>query len=294
VRVAGTGVDPAESPVYSHQERFARVASTNDVVRDWLAAGVPEVCLAIADEQTAGRGREGRRWLAPPGAALLLSLGFRPTWLAPEYVWRLPAIVSVAMAEASEDVAGLAHETVRLKWPNDLVIDLWELIGSPWRNLDTGGASRGFDLRKVGGVLGESIGLGTDDPRVVVGIGINVNWSDDAFPVDLAPTMTSLLDASGGRSVDLDELLGAFLTRLEPRIVELRDGLFDPADWTARQVTAGHLIELHQPDGTVDLVQALGVNPISGALVIQDHGGRREVQVGEIVHVRFPMAGAGV
>ena len=283
-----------QTPFLARSERFDVVGSTNDVVREWLEDGAPEVCLAVADEQTAGRGREGRRWLAPPGAALLLSLGFRPTWLAPEYVWRLPAIVSVAMAEASEDVAGLAHETVRLKWPNDLVIDLSELTGIPWRNLDTGGASRGFDLRKWGGVLGESIGLGTDDPRVVVGIGINVNWSDAAFPVDLAPTMTSLLDACGGRSVDLDELLDAFLARLEPRIVELRNGLFDPADWTARQITAGHLIELHQPDGTVDLVQTLGVNTVSGALVIEGHGGRREVQVGEIVHVRFPIAGAGV
>ncbi len=66
----------------ARSERFAEVGSTNDVVRDWLADGTPEVCLAIADEQSAGRGRDGRTWVAPPGAALLLSLGFRPTWLA--------------------------------------------------------------------------------------------------------------------------------------------------------------------------------------------------------------------
>src|SRR6266540_7286473 len=62
-------------------ERFDRVGSTNDVVREWLAGGTPEVCLAIADEQSAGRGRALRTWTAPPGAALLVSLGFRPTWL---------------------------------------------------------------------------------------------------------------------------------------------------------------------------------------------------------------------
>jgi BirA family biotin operon repressor/biotin-[acetyl-CoA-carboxylase] ligase len=294
VRVAGTGVDSAASPVFSRQERFSRVTSTNDVARDWLAAGVPEVCLAIADEQTAGRGREGRAWVAPAGAALLLSLGFRPTWLAPEYVWRLPAIVSVAMAEAAETVAGLPEGRIQLKWPNDLVIDIGAAASIAWRNVDTGGVVRGFDVRKLGGVLGESVGLGTDDPRVVVGIGINVNWGHDAFPVNLAPTMTSLLDASGGRSVDLDELLDAFLARLEPRIAELRIGLFDATDWTARQMTTGHLIELHQPDGTVDVVRALGVNTISGALVIEGQGSRREVRVGEIDHVRFPIAGAGV
>ena len=73
-----------QSPFLARQERFDVVGSTNDIVRDWLAGGVPEVCLAVADEQSAGRGREGRTWTAPRGQALLLSLGFRPTWLAPE------------------------------------------------------------------------------------------------------------------------------------------------------------------------------------------------------------------
>ena len=60
-------------PFIGRHQRFAVVGSTNDVVRSWLAAGEPEVCLAVADEQTAGRGREGRTWTAPPGSALLLS-----------------------------------------------------------------------------------------------------------------------------------------------------------------------------------------------------------------------------
>ena len=116
------------TPSSRASERFDRVGSTNDVVRGWLADGTPEVCLAVAAEQTAGRGRDGRTWVAPPGAALLLSLGFRPTWLAPESVWRLAAIASLAMADAAEAVAGLAAGTIRLKWPNDLVLD-----GTRWR-----------------------------------------------------------------------------------------------------------------------------------------------------------------
>ena len=136
----------------ARRERFASVGSTNDVVRDWLAEGTPEVCLAVADEQTAGRGRDGRRWVAPRGAALLLSLGFRPDWLPPERVWRLAATAALAMADAAEEVAGLADGAVRLKWPNDLVIE-----------------TAGEGARKLAGVLGETDGLGTDDPRVVVG-----------------------------------------------------------------------------------------------------------------------------
>lgn len=115
-----TGV--AAPPAIRRQERFSRVPSTNDVVRGWLAAGEPEICLALADEQTAGRGRNGRSWTAPSGAGLLLSLGFRPTWLLPERAWRLAATVSLAMADAAEESAGLPDRSVQLKWPNDLVI----------------------------------------------------------------------------------------------------------------------------------------------------------------------------
>src|SRR3954454_16661004 len=98
---------PSMTPFLARREHLARVGSTNDVVRDWLAAGTPEGCLAIADEQTAGRGRSGRTWIGPPGAALLLSLGFRPAWLAPDRVWQLASSSSLAMAEAAEDAADL-------------------------------------------------------------------------------------------------------------------------------------------------------------------------------------------
>src|ERR687888_540987 len=111
----------ATRPFLARIERFASVGSTNDVVKAWLRDGTAEVCVAIADEQTAGRGRDGRPWVAPRGAALLLSAGFRPTWLRPERAWRLSASVACAMAEAAEAVTGLPTGTIGLKWPNDLV-----------------------------------------------------------------------------------------------------------------------------------------------------------------------------
>lgn len=278
MRVAATGVDPAESPVFSRQERFERVASTNDVVRDWLAAGVAEVCLAIADEQTAGRGREGRRWLAPPGAALLLSLGFRPTWLAPDRVWRLAALASLAMAEAAEEVAALPGGTIRLKWPNDLAAE-------------DGGAGdpRRGTLRKLAGVLGETDGLGSGDPRAVIGLGINVGWPAGTFPTDLAPTMTSLDELSGRRSIDRDALLDSFMTHLRRTVPRLRDGRFEAADWAARQLTTGRIVHLEHPDGSRETVSAIGVDAETGTLVVAAGGGRPERRIlsGEIRHVRL-------
>ncbi|HSL33301.1 MAG TPA: biotin--[acetyl-CoA-carboxylase] ligase [Candidatus Limnocylindrales bacterium] len=270
-----------EAPFITRQERFALVGSTNDVVRDWLAAGEREVCLAVADEQSAGRGRENRTWSAPAGRALLLSLGFRPTWLAPDRVWRLAGTVAMAMADAAEEVAGLKDGSIRLKWPNDLVVEDEGRQGSP-------GA-----VRKLAGVLGETDGLGTADPRAVVGIGINADWPAAEFPPELAGSMTSLREASGGRPIDLALLLDAFTARLEVRIAALRGGRFDVADYVARQLTNGRLVRLEGHDGRSEVVRALRVDAVGGSLVVEDPampGGERQVVSGEIRHLRLDEA----
>jgi len=260
------------TPLIARQERFAVVGSTNDVVRGWLADGVPEVCLALADEQSAGRGREGRTWAAPPGRALLLSLGFRPTWLEPDRVWRLAAIVSLAMADAAEHVAGFDPGTLRLKWPNDLVLE------------------RDGAVRKVGGVLGETDGLGTSDPRAVIGIGVNADWPAAEFPDDLAAGMSSIREMAG-RPINREALLDAFLGRLEAATDALRGGVFDAAAWQLRQLTNGRLVRLDGHDGGTSMVRARGVDPESGALIVSADGNPgapvRRVLTGEIVHLRL-------
>jgi BirA family transcriptional regulator, biotin operon repressor / biotin---[acetyl-CoA-carboxylase] ligase len=265
------------SPFISRSEHLASTPSTNDIVAAWLADGVAEVCVATADEQTAGRGRLGRRWVAPPGAALLASLGFRPSWLPADRIWRLAATVSLAMADAAEEVAGLADRAIRLKWPNDLVV------------ADPMGPGL---IRKVGGVLGEATEVGTPDPRVVVGIGVNVEWPRDAFPPDLAAAMTSLSVEGGGRPVDREALLEGFLARLEARVEALRAGRFAVADWDARQLlrrTPVRLVHGTDPGRSEDVI-AIGTDPLSGALVVEDPStaeGERLVHAGEITSLRI-------
>ena len=249
----------------SRQERFAVVGSTNDVVRGWLAAGTEEVALAVADEQAQGRGRDGRSWTAPKGKALLLSLGFRPSWLAPDQAWRIAATASLAMAQAAEATADLPNGTIRLKWPNDLVVD----AADAWL--------------KLGGVLGETEGLGTRDPRVVVGMGINADWARAEFPADIAAGMTSLLEASEGHRTTPDDLLEAFLPRLETGIEALRTGLFLAGEWQARQATTGHRVRLELPNGPSEEVFATGVDPDTGGLLLDD--GRRVLSA-EVLHLR--------
>jgi BirA family transcriptional regulator, biotin operon repressor / biotin---[acetyl-CoA-carboxylase] ligase len=262
---------PVATTFLARVERYPSVGSTNDVVRGWLRDGTPEVCVAIADEQTAGRGRDGRSWVAPAGAALLSSAGFRPRWLRPEHAWRLSASVACAMAEAAEATADLATGTIGLKWPNDLVT-----IGADARS-----------IRKLGGVLGESEGLGTDDPRVVVGIGVNADWPGEAFPSDLAPTMTSLREAAGV-PIATDRLGDAYLGRLEHWIGELRDGRFDDRTWASRQVTTGRPVRIQTGDGVIE-ARASAVDAESGALIVDepDRRARRLVHAGEIVRLRL-------
>jgi BirA family biotin operon repressor/biotin-[acetyl-CoA-carboxylase] ligase len=257
-------------PFISRQEHFPRVGSTNDVVRGWLADGTPEVCLAVADEQSAGRGREGRTWQAPAGAALLLSLGFRPTWLGPDLVWRLAAVTGLAMAEAAEQVTALPAGTIRLKWPNDLVVE-------------------GNDgALKLAGVLGETDGLGTADPRAVVGIGVNADWAATDFPPELASGMTSLREIAGQRSIDRTELLATFTGFLEARVDALRAGRFDAAGWTARQATTGRTVTIETHGGRREVAAAVDVDPATGALVVEGRDGSpRSIVSAEVVHLRL-------
>jgi BirA family biotin operon repressor/biotin-[acetyl-CoA-carboxylase] ligase len=282
-------------------ERFESVESTNDIVTRWLAEGRSDVCVAVADEQTAGRGRNGRTWSAPRDAALLCSLGFRPTYLDPGHLWQLAAIVSLAMADAVEAVSRAPAGTVRLKWPNDLVV------------------ANGEAVRKLAGVLGETAGAGTDDPRVVIGIGVNAGWERAEFPAALADSMTSVAELTldeapashspAANSPALpsyagdthrqrrispgalrDELLDAFLQRLQPRVTELSSGRFPTQEWRDRQLTNGAVVRLERPDGTAELVRAIDVDADSGALVIDSLSGEWpacSVTVGEISHLRL-------
>jgi BirA family transcriptional regulator, biotin operon repressor / biotin---[acetyl-CoA-carboxylase] ligase len=150
-----------------------------------LTPNAPEGALVVAEEQTAGRGRLGRRWFAPAGTSVLCSLQLRPD--APTE--RLPELTGVAARACAETIAALTGLEPALKFPNDVLV---------------GG-------RKVAGILAEA-----RDGRVVLGIGINVNVPADDLPADVDRPATSLL-VETGRELDRAELLAELLERLERR-----------------------------------------------------------------------------
>jgi BirA family biotin operon repressor/biotin-[acetyl-CoA-carboxylase] ligase len=161
-----------------------RAASTQRL----LGASDPEGAVAVADEQTEGRGRLGREWFAPAGTSLLVSVLLQPD-VEPARLPELSLVAGRACAEAITEVAALETE---VKFPNDVL-------------------ARG---RKVAGILAEA-----SEGRVVLGIGVNVSQAAGELPAEPRTPATSLL-LETGREVDRAELLVEFLERLERRYDE--------------------------------------------------------------------------
>ncbi|MFQ5813856.1 MAG: biotin--[acetyl-CoA-carboxylase] ligase [Anaerolineae bacterium] len=222
------------------------IGSTNEVLKELAAQGAPEGTLVIADEQTAGKGRLGRRWLAPPGTSLLLSLLFRPD-LAPDQAQRLTMICSLAIADAIEGLTGLP---VGLKWPNDVFI---------------GG-------RKAGGILTESGTTGGHLDYVVVGMGLNVNLASSNLP-ELRGMATSLSQELG-REVSRLELLRKILEGIETRYKSLRRGESPHEEWAARLINLGRQVQVTTPQGVL-AGWAEGVDA-DGALILRTPDGQRK------------------
>jgi BirA family biotin operon repressor/biotin-[acetyl-CoA-carboxylase] ligase len=150
-----------------------------------LAPDAAEGAVVVADEQTEGRGRLGRRWFAPLGTSLLCSVQLRPA-VTGEHLPELTGVAAHACAEAIAALTGLEPE---LKFPNDLLLE----------------------GRKVAGILAEA-----REGRIVLGVGVNVNLSEEQLPTEVDRPATSLL-VETGREVDRTELLVELLDRLERR-----------------------------------------------------------------------------
>jgi len=225
--------------------------------------------VAVADEQTGGRGRLDRVWQSSPGRALLVSAGFRPGTLPLSQAWRLPAIASIAMLGAATSLLGPTADRLALKWPNDIVA------------VHHGG------LLKIAGVLTDGVPEGDHMATSVVGLGINVDWPKSDFPPELASSMRSLSEASGGRRVDRDALLTGWLVRLEPLYESLRAGHFDSLRWADAQITTGAAVVVETGSETISGT-AVGVDHDSGSLLVRLGPGipLRTVAHGDVVRTQ--------
>jgi BirA family biotin operon repressor/biotin-[acetyl-CoA-carboxylase] ligase len=235
-----------------HARFFAEVDSTQDEARAAARAGAPSRSIFVADFQRAGRGRQGRRWLASPGSALMLSMLFRETTSGQVQPWRWTSLASVALVEAIDQLVPGA--TAAIKWPNDVML------------VD----------RKVAGILAESSWNGWE-LQAIVGVGVNV--SSEARDFAGLPMATSLKIASG-RHVDRGQLLRTMLERIDSWIARPLDELH--STWESRLWGRGQRLRLldlgHEED-----VLVLGVER-DGSLRVRFADGReRLTTTGELL-----------
>ncbi|MCJ1677775.1 biotin--[acetyl-CoA-carboxylase] ligase [Streptomyces sp. APSN-46.1] len=227
------------------------------------AGELPEGAVLVAEEQTAGRGRLDRSWVAPARSGLFFSVLLKPGEDVPQERWGwLTLLAGVATATGLSRAAGV--DTV-LKWPNDLLVAV------------------AGEERKTGGILAERVGDG-----VVIGIGLNVTLTEDELPV---PEAGSLALAKAA-ATDREPLLKAVLRSLEQWYGDWRAAGGDPAasglqeTYAAGCATLGKHVRADLPGGRRLTGTAEAVDT-DGRLVIRTAEGEREaVGAGDVVHLR--------
>jgi BirA family biotin operon repressor/biotin-[acetyl-CoA-carboxylase] ligase len=236
----------------------AEVDSTNDVAWDAVAQGAGEGVTVVADAQTRGRGREGRRWHLARGKGLALSVALANDCDAAP-LGLLPLAAGLALARGLERL-GLE---ARLKWPNDL------LAGT----------------RKLAGILVESRRLPAGD-RAVVGVGINVREQQDDLPAELHGVATSL--AMEGCRASREHVAAEFLNALEPLWRGMQEGGGETLleAWRGRASFWGRPVTVRTPTGPLTGV-ARDLDA-SGGLVLRLDGGDEVTAVAGDVEVAWP------
>ena len=249
----------AESPrarVGRRIEVHPSIGSTNDRARETLDEPDGAGRAVVAEEQTGGRGRRGRRWLSAPGRNLAVSVAVRPR-LAASDAWQLAAGAALAARAACA-----AHSAVALKWPNDLLAD---------------------DGAKLGGLLVETTIDGDRIGTAVIGLGINVNWRRDEMPAEIARAATSLASLAGA-DIDRPGLLASYLDELDVELVAIEAGRSPLGRYRAACATLGTEVGIETPGGRVE-GRAIEIDE-GGALVVETSAGPVALSTGDVVRLR--------
>lgn len=248
--------------LWSVVDVVAQTGSTNADLAAAARGGAPSGTVLVADHQSAGRGRLGRTWMAPPGSSIAMSVLLRSEVARERWSW-LPLLTGLAVSDGLRQACDLPAD---LKWPNDvLVAD-----------------------RKICGVLAERVD--TDDgPAVVLGMGINVSLTAAELPVPTATSVTLALAELGAADIPVSRT--AIVTTV---LVSLARILQQWADTDSRAVavayrercgTLGRDVRVDLDDGTSVHGTAESVDA-DGRLVLRVDHGRRSFAAGDVLHLR--------
>jgi len=242
-------------PLTYRIRHYDTIGSTNDEAKRLASLGEPEGTVVSADEQTAGRGRSGRTWITPPGAAIAMSIILRP---------RIPAIHSTQIAllgglAVLEGIRRIVDLPAQIKWPNDVLV-------------------RG---KKVAGVLAEATFAGETLESVVLGMGVNVNAGPPPdFKLEYAATS---LAAESGCLLDREAVMNAILAAFDARYPQLGRPELAGA-WSEHLAMRGEQVRVAGMTETI--IGTLDGVTGSGAIIIRLESGEARMLLAGDVHLR--------
>lgn len=233
------------------------VAAVRDAPRDW-----PHLSALLTTDQRRGRGRLDRTWVAPPGAALALSVVVDVTGLPIAARGWIPLAAGAAMTRAVAAQLRGTGNSAGLKWPNDVLVD-------------------GL---KICGILAEAVA--GSPSTVVVGSGVNTRMAAVDLPVTTATSFAAL-----GVAVDEDRLIADYLTALDEQLAALAAAGGDASAAGLRGeieslcLTLGRAVTVSLPDGSALVGEAVRIDT-DGRLVVRGAAGETAVAAGDVTHVR--------
>jgi BirA family transcriptional regulator, biotin operon repressor / biotin---[acetyl-CoA-carboxylase] ligase len=240
---------------------YNQVESTNTTLRNLADKNAPEGTIVVAEEQTAGRGRQGRSWSSPFGKGVWLSVLLRPP-MPPQETPIFTLLAATAVVKSLKII--LPNLAVGIKWPNDLLIN----------------------NRKVCGILTELKAEAEILHYLVLGIGINVNFRKKDFMPDLSKIATSLYLENGRKNVSRQKLAAVLLNELDNSYGDFISGGPRPiiAQWKKDNITLGKNVSIKTVRGTFE-GKAVDLNEDGSLLVEGKDGIRKHFHAGEVTIV---------
>ncbi|MBI5116253.1 biotin--[acetyl-CoA-carboxylase] ligase [Candidatus Poribacteria bacterium] len=252
----GLGVSAIGKSVVS----FDSVSSTIDVAASFARNGSPEGTVVVAESQTGGRGRLGRRWSSPAGCGIWCSIILKPA-VSPRDAPKLTLLIAVAVARVLSEEYRI---NARIKWPNDVVVR----------------------KRKICGALTELVAEQDAIRYVIASFGLNVNQSPCMFPPELAETATSMR-IEKGRRLDRPEVLRSVLREFDAEYAQFRNdgGVRILEEWRGLSCTLGKRVRVELREERVEgVAKDIGGD---GSLIVETRGGAlRSVAYGDVTLLR--------
>jgi len=223
---------------------YIQTTSTNDVALQLAERGLKEGTIIVAENQTAGRGRRNKKWIAPMGTSILASIILRPS----VKIHSGEVITLISASAVVQAIRSIAQLLAFIKWPNDVVIN----------------------SKKASGILTEMRIEKGSVKYAVVGIGVTVNITQERLPLEIKDIATSL-SIESGQEVSRIRLFQEIIRQLEQRYIRLCNDDMQPliAEWKCLSATIGQQVQINFPKRIIR-GEALDIDESGAMLIRQD------------------------